>query len=90
MSDGKANGPNSFPNLILKLMKMELAEHLADIINLSFETGNYIDRLKLSKAIPIYKDKDSEFECLSYRPISLLSNLNKIAEKVMYNRLYVF
>ena len=76
--------------LILKLIKFELAEPLADIINLSFETGNYIDRLKLLKAIPICKDKDSEFECLSYRPISLISNLNKIVEKVMYNRLYDF
>ena len=37
LSDGKANGHNSYPNLILKLMKMELAEHLADIINLSLK-----------------------------------------------------
>ena len=90
LSDGKAVGPNSIPNLILKLMKMEIAEPLAQIINLSFETGRYIDKLKIAKAIPVYKDKESELECSSYRPISLLSNLNEIVEKVMYNRLYDF
>ena len=46
--------------------------------------------MKLSKAIPVFKEKGSNIECSNYRPISLLSNINKIFEKLMYKRLYNF
>ena len=39
--------------------------------------------------IPIYK-KDSQLNCSNYQPISLLSNIEKILERIMYNRLYKF
>ena len=45
--------------------------------------------LKLTKIIPIYK-KDSKLEVSNYRPISLLSNINKILEKLMFKRLNTF
>ena len=40
--------------------------------------------------IPIYKGKGSTLECCNYRPISLLSNIDKIVEKLMHKRLYSF
>ena len=55
---------------------------------MSFEQGKYVDTLKLSKAIPVFKEKGSNLENCNFRPISLLSNINKIFEKVMHNRLY--
>ena len=42
--------------------------------------------MKTSKIIPIYK----KLECSDFRPISLLSNIDKILERLMYNRLYNF
>ena len=63
---------------------------MADIINLSFSTGKYINKLKLSKVIPIYKEKGDKLSTINYRPISLLSNVNKIFEKLMHKRLYNF
>ena len=62
---------------------------MSQIFNLSFETGTYPEKLKTSKNIPIYK-KGSKLEPSNYRPISLLSNLNKILEKLMYSRVYKF
>ena len=44
----------------------------------------------MSKTIPTFKEKGSNLECNNYRPISLLSNINKIIEKLMYTRLYRF
>ena len=86
----KAVGPNSIPNKILHMIKELIAEPLAEIINLSFSTGIYIDKLKISKIIPIYKEKGSNTSCKNFRPISLLSNINKIIEKIMHQRLYDF
>ena len=62
---------------------------LASIINLSFATGIHPDKLKIARVTPILK-KGSKLEISNYRPISLLSNLNQIFEKVMYSRVYDF
>ena len=43
--------------------------------------------LKTSKVIPVYK-KASKLKCSNYRPISLLSNIDKVLKRLMYNRLY--
>ena len=63
---------------------------MKEIINLSFATGIYPDSLKIAKVIPIFKNKGDELLVSNYRPISLLSNINKIFEKLAYSRLYSF
>ena len=45
--------------------------------------------LKTAKVVPVFK-KDSKLDYSNYRPISLLSNIEKILEKLMYRRLYTF
>ena len=57
--------------------------------NLSFTTGTFPTLLKTAKVIPIHK-KDSKSNFTNYRPISLLSNLDKILEKLMHGRLSTF
>ena len=86
---GKACGPNSIPNHLLHLLKEDIARPLALLFNLSLSTGTFPDLLKISKTIPIFK-KGSRLLVSNFRPISLLSNLNKILEKIMYSRLYNF
>ena len=90
LNTSKGTGPHSIPTNIFHLIKFAVAEPLVNIINLSFQTGTYIDDLKISKVIPIFKEKGSELEHTNYRPISLLSNINKIIEKLMHERVYEF
>ena len=53
------------------------------------KVANYItEKLKVANVIPIHTD--SKLESSNYRPISLLSNINKILEKLMHNRLMKF
>ena len=59
------------------------------IANISFSTGIHPDRLKIAKVIPIYK-KGSKLMTSNYRPISLLSNINKVFEKLIFSRVYKF
>ena len=89
LNSDKSTGPNSLPTKILELLKNEISTHLADIFNLSFSSGVFPSILKIAKVIPLHK-KESKLFYPSYRPISLLSNIVKIIEKIMYNRIYKF
>ena len=88
--NSKATGPYSIPTEILKLIKQNICYPLKEIINISFATGTYPDKLKLAKVIPIFKLKGDALLVSNYRPISLLSNINKIFEKLVYSRVYSF
>ena len=88
--NNKASGPHSIPVEIMKILKSNISEPLKDIINLCFATGVYPDQLKVAKVIPIYKNKGDMLILSNFRPISLLSNINKIFEKLVHSRLYSF
>ena len=89
LSDNKSSGQNSIPTRILKLLKKDISTQLVDIFNLSFSSGIYPTPLKTANVIPIHK-KDSKLECSNYRPNALLSNIDKILEKLMHKRLSNF
>ena len=85
----KALGPMSIPSNIIPMIKDIISDPIAKIANLSFLKGTPPDNLKLAKVIPIYK-KGSKLSTCNYRPISLLSNINKIFEKIIFSRVYSF
>ena len=89
LNSNKTSGPNSIPYRVLFLLKNEISKQLADLFNLSFMTGVFPSVLKTAKVVPVFK-KDSKLNYSNYRPISLLSNIEKILEKLMYKRLYAF
>ena len=71
------------PYRILLLLKNELSKQLADLSNLSFMTDVFPSVLKTAKVIPVLM-KDSKWDNSNYRPISLLSNIEKILANVVY------
>lgn len=89
-SVNKASGPHSIPTKILKLLRHDISVPISALINYSFLGGIFPSVLKISKVVPVFKNKGSPLEVSNYRPISLLSNIEKIYEKVMYSRLFDF
>ena len=87
--ENKSVGPQSIPIKLLKLIPDLILIPLCRIINLSFSTGIFPDKLKISKVVPIHKGGSPD-EVNNYRPISLLSVFDKIIEKLMHKRLYEF
>ena len=62
---------------------------LAEIMNMSVQTGVYPSKLKHAKVSPVYKTGDRT-EPGNYRPISLLSVFNRLFKRLMHKRLTSF
>ena len=74
---------------ILKLVSHVIMGILVHIFNLSFTSGEYPNLLKVAKVIPLYKKGCNKLP-ENYRPISLLSCINKLLERVIEGRLRKF
>lgn len=85
----KACGHDAIGNKIIKDCSFGLAESFTRLINLSFARGEFPLEWKKANVIPLYKKDNCQIK-INYRPISLLSSLSKIPEKVVFSRLYEF
>ena len=83
--NSKSHGSYSCPTQLLKYSSEVISPVLSYILNTSVSLGAYPQKLKISKIIPIFKD-DDKTDASNYMPISLLSNFNRIFEKIMYDR----
>ena len=66
----------------LKLSFPEILPALATIFNLSLQTNSFPVQWKQALVTPIYKKGDLH-EVANYHPISLLSNVSKLLEKLL-------
>ena len=85
----KSTGPFGIPVFLLKRFKTFFSLWLSELVNLSFEIGVFPDVLKVAKVNPLHK-KESKIDHRNYRPISLLSVISKIFEKLIYKRIYFY
>ncbi len=67
---------------LLKSIANEICQPIAHVFNLSVISGKFPKKLKKSRTVPIFKTGDPTL-CDNYRPISLLSSLSKILEKIV-------
>ena len=84
---GKANGPDGISNRLIKATAIAISQPLAQLFNKSFELGKVPKSWKEANLCPIHK-KDDKSLVSNYRPISLLSCIGKVQERVVYMHLY--
>ena len=89
LNDHKSPGYLDIPICIIKEAKFLIAEYLADFSNESLVSGIYPDVLKIAQVIPLHKG-GSTLELGNYRPISILSSINKIFETILHKSLSKF
>ena len=74
---------------IIKESKYIIAGYLADSFNECIESGNYPDILKIAQVIPLHKG-GSVLDLGNYRPISILSPINKVFKTILHKRFSKF
>ena len=84
-----ATGWDNLPSTVLKANKNIFSPLLVHIINLSLSQGTFPSELKIGNIIPILKSGPENL-VTNYRPISLLTTISKIFERVFCNRLVNF
>ena len=62
---------------------------LTGIINNSIRNGTFPDELKLAEVIPIFKKVDP-FDITDCRPVSLLSHVSKVYERIIFNQIKTY
>ena len=73
----------------LKLIANSISLPLVHLFNLSFQQCIVPDQLKIARVVPIFKKGNSQL-IENYRPISILSSLSKVLERLVYNRIIAF
>ena len=74
---------------VLKVAQDIVSPLLSHVINNSLSSGIFPKELKIANVIPLYKAGDSS-RFTNYRPVSLLSTVSKVFEKIFYKRLLEF
>ena len=69
--------------------KQVLADLIINLYNLSIKLSTFPEKCKVAKLKSLYK-KGSKLEPKNYRPISLLSLISKIFEKIVHNKTQTF
>ena len=83
----KASGPNCIPVVVLKNCEPELSYILAELFNKCLKDFFFPDCWKVSSVVPVFKNVGERSTAKNYRPVSLLSVVSKVFEKLVNNRI---
>ena len=85
----KASGPDwsCIPVVVLKNCEPELSYILAELFNKYLKESCFPDCWKLFLAVPVFKNVWERSTGKNYHPVSLLSVVSKVLEKLVNNRI---
>ena len=87
LDSSKASGPDCIPVVVLKNCEPELSYILAELFNKCLKESCFPDCWKVSSVVPVFKNVGERSTAKNYRPISLLSVVSKVFEKLVNNRI---
>ena len=83
----KASSPDCIPVVVLKNCEPELSYILAELFNKCLKESCFPDCWKVSSVVPVFKNVGERFTVKNYRPVSLLSVVSKVFQKLVNNRI---
>ena len=85
----KATGCDGISAKLLILSQAIITPHLTSIFNTCIDTGTFPDLCKLADVKPIFKKADPLVK-KNYRPVSILTAISKLFEKLLEGQLQLF
>ena len=82
----KASGPDCIPVVVLKNCEPELSYILAELFNKFLKESCFPECWKVSSVVPVFKNVGKRSTAKNYRPVTLLSVVSKVFEKLVNNR----
>ena len=86
----KATGLDHISNKVLKLAGPVIYLHLTDLFNLSIKSNVFPTDWKVARVSPIFKMAGERNDPNNYRPISVLSTVARIFERLIYEQLFSY
>ena len=83
----KASGPDCIPVVVLKNCEPELSYILAELFNMCLKESFFPDCWKVSSVVRVFKSIGERSTVKNYHPVSLLSVVSKVFEKLVNNRI---
>ena len=83
----KASGSDCISVVVPKNCELELSYILAELFNKWLKESCFPDCWKVSLVIPVFKNVEERSTAKNYRPVSLLSVVSKVLEKLVNNRI---
>ena len=74
------------PARFIKDGATQITAPITHIISLSLYSGNVADNIKMAQFVPLYKN-NSKTDLGNYRPVSIISVVSRILERVVYNQI---
>ncbi|THD22667.1 hypothetical protein D915_006480 [Fasciola hepatica] len=87
LSASKAAGSDGLHPTIFKPLESNMAESLTQLFNMTLETATLPLDWKIAEVVPIHKGGSKE-DAENYRPLSLLSVILKVFEKILRNEMW--
>ena len=81
----KASGLDCIPVVVLKNCEPELSYILAELFNMYLKESCFPDCLKVPSVVPVFKNAGERSTAKNYGPVSLLSVVSKVFEKLVNN-----
>ena len=81
----KASGPDCIPVLVLNC-ELEISYILGELFNKCLKESCFPDCWKVSSVVPVLKNVGKRSTAKNYHPVSLLSVVSKVFEKLVNNR----
>ena len=89
LSKTKSTGLDNISAQLIRECADIISGPLCDLFNKSLKCGIFPDDWKCARVIPLFKQGDSS-DLNNYRPISVISVVAKVFERIVYDQLYNF
>ena len=87
LDSSKVSGTDCILMVVLKNCEPELSYILAELFNICLKEFCFPDCWKVSSVVPVFKNVGERSTAKNYRPVSLLSVVSKVFEKLVNNRI---